>query len=139
MLQNLKSLIAGGKTQEAISRMAKLASAKSSTIHNDLILLSGQIAKNQSMFTLGLVKMEDFKISESQNNFAVLSILDSMQADDLLDKDVDLEEESTNKTKLLFLASNPSDLPLLQLEKEFIEIRKIFRNKKTNFESVVKC
>ena len=137
MLQDFKALISVGKTQEAIGQMAKLAAAKGNSMYNDLVLLSGQVAKNQSMFTLGLVKLEDFKLSESQTNFAILSILDSMESENLLDKDVDLQDhESDNKTKLLFLASNPSDLPLLQLEKEFIEIRKIFRNKKTTFETV---
>ncbi|NJN33413.1 MAG: hypothetical protein HC817_03320 [Saprospiraceae bacterium] len=66
MLQDLKSLIAVGKTQEAISRMAKIAAANSSPLYNDLILLSGQVAKNQSMFTLGLLSLDDFKMAESK-------------------------------------------------------------------------
>ncbi len=136
MLQNLKSLIAVGKTQEAISRMAKIAAANNSSLYNDLILLSGQVAKNQSMFTLGLLDLDDFKIAESKNNFAVLSIVDAIEAENMLEKELHLtENEDIEKTKLLFLASNPSDLNPLQLEKEFIEIRKILKSQRNLFET----
>jgi hypothetical protein len=58
-----------------------------------------------------------------------------MDAENIIDATNQSEEqEHVEQTRLLFLASNPSDLAPLMLEKEFIEIRKLLRNKKNTFD-----
>lgn len=135
MLNTIKGLIGEGRTQEAISQMAKLAT-RQADIHNAVIQLSGQYAQTNFSFAMGLADAQAHQSALSKVNYALLSLLDQMQAQGLLSgKALESDEEGEGpKTKLLFLAANPVDAEApLQLEKEYLEIRKIFKNHRNKF------
>lgn len=130
MLQKLKGLIASGNPREAINIMVNVLADIDREKYNEIILLSGRVTRNQSLFAQDLIDLEDYRQSEAKTNHALIAILDSIPADSFSKKkqtQSSLKVEATNKTKLLFIASQPSDKPLLKLEKEYLEIRKIFK------------
>jgi len=135
MLNTIKGLIGEGKTQEAISQMSKLASGNAD-IKNGVIQLSGQYAQANFAYAMGLIDAASNMSTLSKVNFGLLSLLDQMQSEGLLSGGAMLSDSEYEgpKTKLLFLAANPVDAPAqLQLEKEYLEIRKIFKNHRDKF------
>lgn len=135
MVNTIKGLIGEGKTQEAISEMAKFA-AKHPDIQNAVMLLSGQYAQTNMQFAMGLADAQASQDTMTKIRFGLLNLLDEMQAKKLFLTGANLdenEEAAEPKSKLLFLASNPVDLGPLQLEKEYLEIRKIFKNHRDKF------
>jgi hypothetical protein len=135
MLNTIKGLIGEGKTQEAISQMSRLASGNSD-IKNSVMQLSGQYAQANFAYAMGLTDASSHMSTLTKVNYGLLSLLDQMQSEGLLSGGAmpsDSEHEGP-KTKLLFLAANPVDAPShLQLEKEYLEIRKIFKNHRDRF------
>lgn len=130
MIAKLKSLIAIGQSSQAINLIADTLSKTDKESYNQLILLSGRISKNQGLLNQGLISVEDYRNSNIKTNAALLSILDSIDPQDLIqieEKEKEDKVEAAHKTKLLFLAAQPSDKPALKLEKEYLEIRKIFK------------
>lgn len=135
MITKLKSMVASGKPKEAINIVANLFSKTDNEKYNELILLSGQIAKNHGLFSQGLIKLEEYRLSDSKTTYALLSILDSIDPEVLANVEEDKEEATyEKKTKLLFLASQPSDFPQLKLEKEYLEIRNIFKKHQRTYD-----
>ncbi len=134
MLNTIKGLIGEGETQKAISQMAKFA-ARQPDIQNAVMLLSGQYAQANMQFAMGLAEAQASQDTMAKIRFGLLNLLDEMQAKGLFsDKAAsDDSEDEGPKAKLLFLASNPVDLAVLQLEKEYLEIRKIFKNHRNKF------
>lgn len=136
MISKLKNLVASGKASEAINLIVNQLSKSDKDRYNNVILLSGQIARNHGLFSQGLIKLEEYKLSESQTTRSLLSILDSIESKEMqaIESDSKEETEVEKKTKLLFLASQPSDMETLQLEKEYLEIRKIFKKFRKSFD-----
>ncbi|GAB4490130.1 MAG: hypothetical protein OHK0019_08600 [Saprospiraceae bacterium] len=133
MVNTIKGLIGEGQTQEAISQMAKFATGQSD-IHNAVIQISGQYSQANFSFAMNLTDAAANQAAISKINFALLNLLDQMQLQGLFSGDKpSLEEEEGPRSKLLFLASNPVDMAMLQLEKEYLEIRKIFKNHRKKF------
>lgn len=135
MLNTIKGLIGEGKTQEAISQMSKLASGNAD-IKNGVIQLSGQYAQANFAYAMGLTESSAHLSTLTKVNFGLLSLLDQMQSQGLLSGGTLLSDSEYEgpKTKLLFLAANPVDASAhLQLEKEYLEIRKIFKNHRDKF------
>ena len=71
---------------------------------------------------------------------ALLDLAEAVGKQGLLDQDPAelVQEEGMEKVKILFIASNPNGTTEFELEKEFLEIRKVFRRKRHHFE-VVEC
>ncbi len=135
MISKLKSLVASGKPKEAIDIIAEFIAQTDKDKYNELILLSGEISRNHGFFAQGLIPLEDYKLSNSKTNYALLSIIDTIDTKSF----TEVQEKQKNKplspkTKLLFLAAQPSDLAPLNLEKEYLEIRRIFKKKRQHFE-----
>jgi|GEM_PF-2509198 len=133
MVNTIKGLIGEGQTQEAISQMAKFATGQSD-LHNAVIQISGQFAQANFSFAMNMTDATANQAAISKINFALLNLLDQMQLQGLFSGDrPSPEEEEGPRSKLLFLASNPVDMAVLQLEKEYLEIRKIFKNHRKKF------
>ena len=134
MLNTIKGLLGEGKTQEAIGQMARWASGNAD-IQNRIILLSGQFAQANMQFAMGLADAQLNQNTMAKIRFGLLSLLDEMQAAGLFSTGASpsANDDDAPKSKLLFLASNPVDMATLQLEKEYLEIRKIFKNHRDKF------
>lgn len=134
MLNTIKGLIGEGKSQDAISQMSKFADGHSD-IQNAIMLLSGQYAQANMQFAMGLSDPQTNQDTMTKIRFGLLNLLDEMQAKGLFSsRAVSADDENEGpKAKLLFLASNPVDMDTLQLEKEYLEIRKIFKNHRNKF------
>lgn len=136
MLNAIKGLIGAGKTQDAISQMAKLAAGRDD-IYNSLMQLSGRFSQGNFYFAMGLADSKAHQSTAAEVNFGLLALLDQMQLQGLTEpgRREANDEDNTPKSRLLFLASNPVDkrLGVLQLEKEYLEIRKIFKNHRNKF------
>ena len=139
MLQELKGLIAANKTREAIAKMAQIIGDKDADLLNSLIMASAQIANNESLFSMRLTDIEDYNRTVALTTRSVLATLDELKAGGYFDNIAAVEAATApvvkvdNRTKILFLAANPDNAPKLQLEREYIEIRKIFRHHQDKF------
>lgn len=137
MRKQVKDLIKKGKLSEAIDFLAKEARKHGDEeIENQIILLSGQLAKLTRDSNLGLVTRQIAQQGEVRISLSILDIIDDVN---WLDKpstqpEVKKSFDPNQKTVILFLASNPSDMAQLQLEKEFVQISKSLQNNANNFE-----
>ena len=140
-LQELQGFISANKTQEAIAFMAKAIGDKNTQLRDDLVMLSSQISRNETLFMRGLVKIDDYTMSGAQSIRAILAILEEVSlAGYLEDMPSDIADVNKNapvfvekRTKIQFLAANPIDTSKLELEREYIEIRKIFKQHYSEF------
>lgn len=140
LIEQLLNLLKSGKIQETLDYLVAIVKHKDNQMYHDLILLAGRLQANQRMFNLNLIPHEDLMI-ESNNIFK--SALDTIHTASDLGYYIGLEladiKEKNNPTdsvKILFIASNPVNTPKFQLEKEYLEIRKIFNAKRKNFEVI---
>ena len=139
MLQELKGLIAANKTREAIAKMAQIIGDKDADLLNSLIMASAQIANNESLFSMRLTDIEDYNKTVALTTRLVLATLDELKEGGYFDNLAAVEATTApvvkvdNRTKIQFLAANPSNLAKLQLEREYIEIRKIFKHHQDKF------
>ncbi len=137
MFNTIQALVGEGNMQEAISQMSKW-SVRNADIRNSVIQLSGQYAQANFSFAMGLMDAQAQQAALSKITYALLQLLDRMQAEGLFsEKDLPSEAETEGpKTKMLFLGANPvftSGHFHLELEKEYLEIRKIFKNHRNKF------
>lgn len=140
-LQELQGLISANKTQEAIAIMAKAIGDKNSQLRDDLVMLSSQISRNETLFMRGLIKTDDYALSGAQSIRAILAILEEVNQagyleamlSDTADADKNTPVFVEKRTKIQFLAANPIDTSKLELEREYIEIRKIFKQHQSEF------
>ncbi len=140
-LQELQGLISANKTQEAITIMAKAIGDKNSQLRDDLVMLSSQISRNETLFMRGLIKTDDYALSGAQSIRAILAILEEVNQagylEAMLTENADADKNAPvfveKRTKIQFLAANPIDTSKLELEREYIEIRKIFKQHQQEF------
>ena len=140
-LPELQGLISANKTQEAIAIMAKAIGDKNTQLRDDLVMLSSQISRNETLFMRGLIKTDDYAMAGAQSIRAILAILEEVNQGSYLEN---MPSGNTNvdnnapvfvekRTKIQFLAANPIDTSKLELEREYIEIRKIFKQHESEF------
>lgn len=140
--EKLTSLIQVGKVQEALDRLILLTRTRAEQIYNDLILLSGRLSGLNGQLRMGLIDQDDYRIESSKIYKAVLDFVDQIAELEMFrDRSVEeIEAELADndaagrKTKILFVATNPKETHKLQLEKEYLAIREIFRRKRGQFE-----
>lgn len=108
MFNTIQALVGEGNTQEAISQMSKW-SVRNSDIRNSVIQLSGQFAQANFSFAMGLTDAQAQQATLSKITYALLQLLDRMQAEGLFsERDLPSEAETEGpKTKMLFLGANP--------------------------------
>jgi Effector-associated domain 11 len=140
-LQELQGLISANKTQEAIAIMAKAIGDKNTQLRDDLVMLSSQISRNETLFMRGLVKTDDYVMAGAQSIRAILAILEEVSLSGYLENlpsdNAEVDQNAPvfveKRTKIQFLAANPIDTSKLELEREYIEIRKIFKPHQSEF------
>jgi hypothetical protein len=139
--EELKRLISANKISEAISIMTEVLDGKDEEMSNALVLLSGRLTAGERSHLAGLIKFEEFQSLIISISNAALNYIDSATNDgyfrDIPDvKSLKEKRVEGKKTKLLFVGSLPKDLSAqFQIEKEYLEIRKVFNNVREKFEA----
>ena len=139
--EQLKRLIAANKISEAISIMTEIINDKDEEMSNALVLLSGRLTAGERSHMAGLIKFEEFQSLTIQVSNATLQYIDSAAQEGFFKGINDIESLKEKraegvKTKLLFVGSLPKDLSVdFQIEKEYLEIRKVFNNARELFEA----
>ncbi|MFK7972706.1 MAG: hypothetical protein AB8F95_20210 [Bacteroidia bacterium] len=134
----LYQLMQVGRIYESIEILSKITQKKDTDIFNDLILLGGNFQANQRLQNLKLIDAKEANIRSNEVANAVLAYISDASEAGWLDITVsDLNQDNDNrKVKILFVASNPEGTVIFELEKEFLEIRKVFRHKREQFEVI---
>ena len=138
--EHLIGLIQSGRLTESISLMISIVREKDDRqIHNDLILLASRVQANHRLLSMNYLQLEEFQQEEIKIHQRLLHCV--MEAEEMgFLENIALEDlqKKTNseKKKILFIASNPEGTPKFELEKEYLEIRKIFNRKREAFEVI---
>ena len=139
--EELRRLIAANKISEAITIMTEIINDKDENMSKDLVLLSGRLTVAERSHINGLIKFEEFQTFNTQISNSVLQYIDLAEKEGFF-KDISdiesLKEQRVEgvKTKILFVGSLPKDMNLdFQIEREYLEIRKVFNNVREKFEA----
>lgn len=140
--EKIASLIAASAIEESLQYLFALTENNDSEIYNQLLLLSAQMNADKRKNSAGVISYEELKISENANIQSILQCLHQIKEKgylhnetlESLSEKIKSKKADTAKTKILFLASNPIGTPDFKLEKEYLEIRKIFNSKRGTFE-----
>ncbi len=137
----LNRLIAANKASEAISIMTEIINDKDDDMSRDLVLLSARLTVAERSHINGSIKFEEFQTFNTQISNSVLHFIDLAEKEGFF-KDIkdlaSLKEQRVEgaKTKMLFVGSLPKDMGLnFQIEREYLEIRKVFNNVRDRFEA----
>ena len=128
-VQKIRDLISQAKLKKALDAAAKLPAILNDNDHKNTInLLSGQYNQKERDNRLGLVTAAQYQLATNKINHGLLTFLDELENNDNTPQEEDpdvlttLPPNDTKKddgiTKILFLASNPSDTARLQLTTE---------------------
>lgn len=140
--QKIASLIAASEMDEALQYLFVLTEDKDGEIYNQLLLLSAQMNADKRKNSAGATSYEELKISENANIQAILQCLNQItdkgylnnETIESLTEKIKSKKADTAKTKILFIGSNPIGTPDFNLEKEYLNIRKIFNSRRGIFE-----
>lgn len=135
-LQRIRDLIAQAKIEKALEAAAKLPIIINDNDHKNTInLLSGQYSQNERSNRLGLVTLAQYQLAINKINHGLLTFLDELQntkaeiAPDVLPtSSASGVKKEDDITKILFLASNPSDTARLQLTTEHSRVSQRLQN-----------
>ena len=125
-VQEIRDLITQAKLKSALEAIAKLPVILNDDDHKNTInILSSQYHQNERSNRLGLVTLAQYQLKINQINHGLLTFLDELENSDQPSATTP-ESPSTAPplppddgiTKILFLASNPSDTAKLQLTTE---------------------
>ncbi len=140
--EELKRLIAANKISEAISIMTEIINDKDEDMSNGLVLLSGRLTAGERSHMAGVIKFEEFQSLTIQISNATLQYIDEATKAGFFKeiKDIDslkAQQFEGEKTKILFVGSMPKDLNVnFQIEREYLEMRKVFNNIREKFEAI---
>lgn len=136
----LINLLKAGRPAEALDQLIAIAENNDREMYNDLVLLSARLNGNSGMFNKGLLDYDQLKMENNKIFDATIDYIDRIAETEYFQKlsPEELEKKSAarpeKKVKILFVASNPVGTPEFQLEKEYLEIRRIFNRKRNEFE-----
>lgn len=137
IIETLTNSISSGKIGDALTLMLKITKDRDDDTYKELLLLSARFNANERMFSQQLQDVKDIKIEWNSVLNAITAYVSVIENSDYV-KELSLEDlETTNKgkkTKILFIASNPIGTSKFELEKEYIEIRKVFNKNRDAFE-----
>jgi hypothetical protein len=142
--EQIVNLIVSGRNEEAIKMLLAATKEKDEVLNNQLIVISSQLSSNIRRSNQGIISLEDLKLSENKINESLLNCLNQIEDGGYFEGESleSLTEKSESKAtdskkrKILFVASNPKGTPKFELEKEYLGIRKIFRDKRNEFEVI---
>ncbi len=140
--EKLLNLLQVGRTNDVLERLLWLTNERNPMLYNELILLSSQLNANNSMYNMNIMAHDDLKIETNKIAKSLLSYIeevanaDYVQEMSLSDLENGIHTLSEGKIKILFIASNPIGTSKFQLEKEYLDIRRIFNSKRSKFEVV---
>lgn len=140
--EKISNLIAASEIEEALQYLFALTESNDSEIYNHLLLLSAQMNADKRKNSAGALSYEELRISENANIQSILQCLNQItdkgylnnETLESLSEKIKTKKADTAKTKILFIASNPIGTPDFNLEKEYLNIRKIFNSKRGIFE-----
>lgn len=140
--EKIANLIAASAIEESLQYLFALTENNDGEIYNQLLLLSAQMNADKRKNSAGVISYEELKLSENANIQSILQCLSQITEKGYLNNEtlesltekIKSKKTSTDKTKILFLASNPIGTPNFELEKEYLEIRRIFNSKRGTFE-----
>lgn len=131
MLDEIKELIANGKTDDAISNLFKNISSEKNELYNALIALNAEFVNTKHQLSVGILDVKEYRNIFNKINYALLSIIDSINGEDLdsfakkkLIKD---NQKNVIPFKMVFFGSNPNDTTRLNLDIESREVSNIIR------------
>ena len=136
----LIKLIQVNKISEALDYLMLITKSNDKKSYNQLIALAARLNANSGLFNQGLLDYKQLKIENSKIYYASIQLIDAISSEayfkniQLDDLKKQAEAGTEEKVKILFVASNPIGTAKFQLEKEYLEIRRIFRPKRTKFE-----
>jgi hypothetical protein len=134
----LFQLIQTGKLFEAIEILANSTRNKDADLHRDIIILGGNLRAQQRLESLRLIGPDESIINTNKLTASLLEMTEEVSKRGFLELSAETPEtfQPGKKIKILFIASNPKGSPTFELEKEFLEIRKVFKDKREHFEVV---
>ncbi len=106
------------------------------------MLLSARFNANHSMYNQGLLTYDQLKLENNKIYHAALNYLNQVASQDYFQDmpqeviERGLARDKQKIFKILFIASNPVNTPKFELEKEYLEIRRIFNRQRDLFEVV---
>jgi hypothetical protein len=136
----IRNLVASGKTDKAVDAFIGWASASSPDMVNDLIGLKAQFASLKRNESLGLISFSEAATKRNQLTNGVLTMLESSDeapVQTIMQTPVAATPTPTSTTTaakttannlVLFMASNPLDTASLQLSKEFDAVFSTLQN-----------
>ena len=139
MIKNqLEDLVKIGKSSAAIDKLLAYVGDKDADIRNLLILRASSLNNSQRDFDGGVIDFEDLKREQNQVAKAILAAIDTAAAEGYLDTELAVEPNrgDCKPMKILFISANPVGTGPFQFEKEFLDIRKIFSDKRACFEVI---
>ena len=130
----VQDLVVNGKLEKAIDLLLEWSRNKGDDdLYNDFTLLKARYNNNKRNQKLTLISNENALIQRMGISNAILEYLDEIDDAETLVTSNDNKELPVNNV-VLFLASNPSNTALLQLEKEFVRISSGLQDSNHNFD-----
>lgn len=139
---NLTNLLKAGRNAEALERLIMITAANDQQAHDELIALLSRLNANSNRYNQNIISYEDFKQEANHINVVTLNYISQLASTDYFQNfplesfDKKNQPVAEETTKILFIASNPHGTSPFQLEKEYLSIRRIFNNKRQEFEAV---
>jgi len=140
--EHLINLLKVNRIQDALEQLMSITDGYDDQTSNDLMLLSARFNANNGMYNKGLLTYDQLKLENNKIYHAALNYLNQIASQDyfheLTQEEIDSRSfiEDQKKTKILFIASNPVNTPKFELEKEYLEIRRIFTRQRDQFEVI---
>lgn len=142
--QKIANLIAASRNDEALRFLLAVTAGKDEALNNQLIILSSQLSSNIRRNNSGLLDYEELKLNENKIATSLLNCLSEIHENGYFEGEsienltnrIERNLVNKQKTKILFIASNPIGTPKFELEKEYLDVRKIFHDKRNEFELI---
>ncbi|MEM6343170.1 MAG: CHAT domain-containing protein [Bacteroidota bacterium] len=141
-----KALLSKNKLEKAIEYLISNASVFSSDAQDEIKLLSGRHKQIKKDKRRQLISGEEAEVALTKIRYSIIDLVNELgeASDEALSDPTGSQEQTSppakQKTKILFLASNPSSTGRLKLDKEIREIEEGLRraNHRDSFELVQK-
>jgi GTPase SAR1 family protein len=114
-MDQIKQLIAAGRLGEALQQLHQ---SLPSSFSNEGVLLKNRFAKLESDTRMGVIAGSDANIERNKITNAILSLIDIAGDNIIVVEPQKSTQAPAKKTKILFLAANPTNAARLQTDKE---------------------
>ena len=130
--------ISSGRINEALDIMLKITKLYDTDFYENVLLLSARYYANERMTNQGTESYEVLKrewnglVNTLTKYVTTLAETDYFAAIDV--ENFNEDDNNKAKTKILFVSSSPIGSNKLEFEKEYIEIRKVFKQSRNTFD-----